>query len=422
MLAEAAIDTGTVLRAALRRQAHHWAEAAEQLQDREKLMHAFGRSGIHRVIAQRLERFLEENCSRVLHTARKLLERLKGDADRSQLVTLQRELLGLRELYVSTETAVHFYTDAVNTRTGPHMASILRACDIICKRCMDETLAPLGRTAPHVLTFIDRGLGASILRSEQRLWNGAMSPVAAVKVTYFNMLRPTSLVHESGHQMAFMLGWNEELAAALASTPDVPPAIAKVYGAWASEIAADIFSALHCGYGSVVALHDVVCGNPLQVFAHRADDPHPTGYVRVLLAIAWCRICYGAGPWDALEHSFKQQYDIRMMQMPGLEITRGCAEQVERMAHRCLHTAFKAFGGRTAAQLVDPQRVSPKTLDELERSAGPALYTSPIWLHREPLRTLALNSLRIATEADPAPHYRRQERWMGALGTTVELN
>jgi hypothetical protein len=418
----AAADKLTVLRNALRRQAAHWAEAADQLQDRDRLMHAYGRTGIHRALFVQLEQFLDRNCGMVLSTARKLLARLNAEPDEPQLLALQREVIALRELYLATETSVHFYTDAVNTRTSPHIASILRACDILCKRSLDEALAPLRRTVPHVLTYVDKGIGASILRSDLRLWNGSTSPFAAVKVTYHNLFRPTAIVHETGHQLAHMIGWNEELSRALASTPGMPDTVCRTYAEWASEIAADLFAFLHTGYGSVAALHDVVSGNPQQVFAHRAGDPHPTGYVRVLLAIAFCRFCYGKGPWDEMQHAFLQQYDIRVMQAPGLALTKACAEHAEHMAKRCLSTAFQCFGGRTAVQLVDPQRVSPAALNELERTAGPALHTSPVWLHREPLRTLALNSLRIATEAEPTPHYRRQEKWMSTLGISVELN
>ena len=39
--------------------------------------------------------------------------------------------------------------------------------------------------------------------------------MAAVKITRHNLLRPTALIHEAGHQVAHIAGWNQELAAAL---------------------------------------------------------------------------------------------------------------------------------------------------------------------------------------------------------------
>ncbi len=51
-------------------------------------------------------------------------------------------------------------------------------------------------------------MGASILRAGIRLWNpGTVNPVAAVKVVRHNLYRPTSLFHETGHQVAHLTGW-----------------------------------------------------------------------------------------------------------------------------------------------------------------------------------------------------------------------
>ncbi len=78
-------------------------------------------------------------------------------------------------------------------------------------------LQPLGPPVPPVLTYVDRALGASILRSGLRLWDGrSISVAAAIKVTRNNLggARPTAILHEAGHQAAFTLGWNDELAGA----------------------------------------------------------------------------------------------------------------------------------------------------------------------------------------------------------------
>ena len=42
-----------------------------------------------------------------------------------------------------------------------------------------------------------------------------MLPAAAFKITRQNLLRPTTLIHEAGHHVAHLVGWNEEPAAAL---------------------------------------------------------------------------------------------------------------------------------------------------------------------------------------------------------------
>src|SRR5204863_1574422 len=80
-----------------------------------------------------------------------------------------------------------------------------------------DQLGHVGKTAPVALTYLDKGLGASILKAGLRLWDGGDAcPVAVIKVTRHNLLRPTALIHEAGHQVAHICNWNAELATALA--------------------------------------------------------------------------------------------------------------------------------------------------------------------------------------------------------------
>ena len=148
------------------------------------------------------------------------------------------------------------------------------------------------------MTYIDKGLGASILKAGLRLWDaGAVSPVAAVKITRHNLLRPTAVIHEAGHQVAHIADWNQELAAALSQgLAGTSGEIAGAWSCWASEIAADAVAFVHTGFASVAALHDVLAGEPSSVFRHTPGDPHPICYLRVLLGVEMCRYFYGAGP------------------------------------------------------------------------------------------------------------------------------
>ncbi len=178
-----------------------------------------------------------------------------------------------------------------------------------------------------MLTYIERGVGASILKAGLRLWDGNVSSVAAIKVTQHNLFRPTAILHETGHQIAHILNWNTELATALNDKLNRHPEVVRsVYASWASEIAADAFAFVHTGYASVAALHDVVSGSPQSVFAYHANDPHPIGYVRVLLNIEMCRQFYGKGPWDDLESAFKNDYNIDLADFASAPLIRMCLE------------------------------------------------------------------------------------------------
>ena len=101
---------------------------------------------------------------------------------------------------------------------------------------MEVVLGPPGRETPPVLTYVDKGLGASILRARIRLWDGGTaSPVAAVKITRHNLYRPTSLIHETGHQVAHLLGWTDEFAQVLRPAL-LPHAPAEVVESWMGDV------------------------------------------------------------------------------------------------------------------------------------------------------------------------------------------
>jgi hypothetical protein len=89
-----------------------------------------------------------------------------------------------------------------------------------------------------------------------------------------------------------------------------------------------------------------------------------------------------------------------------------------------LKDSYRAFNGRSLTQLIDPSRVNPQALQQLEQQAGPALFTSHAWIWRECIRLLALVGYKIGVgEGDLAPLYKLQEEWMTKLGfTSVEIN
>ena len=131
----------------------------------------------------------------------------------ADLLTVRRQLLNFRNRYTRVETTLVFFADAINTRTNPKIAGYLKACDILAYRSMALLLDQLGKPTPSALSYFEKGIGASVLRANLRLWDGTgVNPVAAIKITHHNLLRNTALIHEAGHQAAAVVGWNEELA------------------------------------------------------------------------------------------------------------------------------------------------------------------------------------------------------------------
>ncbi len=380
-------------------------------------------SGVDESIRSSLKQTFDRTISTLVDLSREADIEIDSNPDEGKIKKMKSQVLRLRNQYVRAEETINFYTVAVNSRVNTNVASLLRACDIFCIRSMKSILDPLGLSTPLVLTYLDKGLGASILKAGLRLWDGSISEVAAIKITYHNLFRPTAIIHETGHQIAHILGWTEELSRSLhTGLSRYGVNVREAYSSWASEITADAFSFAHTGFGSVAALNDVVSGDHYTVFSFRRNDPHPISYVRVLLCLEMCKQCYGTGPWDDLKNSFTSEYDIELAGSSKI-LTEECVAAIPDATRIILNDKCSCFGGRSLTDLIDPRNVSPRSLEKLEYLAGPALYKSHAWIWKESLRILALLSYKIGRgEGALEPYYQLQQDFMRELGFAIELN
>ena len=405
----------------LARQVEHWRMASMRLAELDLIAPPQSWQGLEHYLGVSLRQALDTSVQRLRFTADRLANSLRIATDEQSIASARAELLLLRRLYQRTEATVEFYADALATRAIPEVAVFLRACDHLATRSMAEILTPLGRQVPAALSYLGEGMGASVLRAGIRLWDGTTdNPVCTIKVVRHALFyRPTSLLHEAGHQVAHMLGWNEQYAAALAR--ELSPAHARagvIWSGWASEITADAFAFCHAGYAAVVALHDVLDNRDDVVFQFLANDPHPIGYLRVLLNIEMARRFYGAGPWDAMHSVWLANHPLHNAPKElraFLDVSIGLIPRIVKIT---LDDAYPAFGMRPLTSLVNPLRVSPQALERLDHDIGSAAQTSPYWAWNEAIRVLALNGYRGSLGAkDSREAAARQARWMETIGT-----
>jgi hypothetical protein len=337
-------------------------------------------------------------------------------------VELRRKLLLFRRRFLRTEMTLDFFADAINTRTSANIGSLLRACDTLAYRSMAQGLDPLSITVPPVLTFLDAGQGAAILKQGLRLWDGGeANPVAAIKIVRHNLLRPTALIHETGHQFAHLTNWNTELAQALSQGLAPAGDLAGIWASWASEIAADAFAFVTTGFASVAALHDVVAVEPGGVFRFTIGDPHPVSYLRVLLGVEMCRYFYADGIWDAMAAAWMSTYPTQSLPSAERSLLEGSLPLLRTVVRITLDTPTQAFKSRRLRELIQPERVSPSTLAELSLRIGPALFNSTHWIWTEPLRILALTGLMAAERPRELPEaLALQEQAMVRLGGALQ--
>lgn len=405
------------------RQVAHWRAAVVGLQDLENFASAAAWRSLESYLDLALRRHLREAVDRLEREVDVLAAELRAAVGADELERVRVRVVRFRRRYLQVETALDFYGDALNSRTSARLAALLTACDAIAVMSMRPVLQPLGRDVPAVLTYVDKGLGASILRAGLRLWDeGSLSPTAGLKLTRQSLAsgRLTALIHETGHQVAHIVDWNDELARLLdrelRSTSDD---VADAWSAWASEVAADTHAFAHTGYGSVAALHDVVSGGRT-VFHIAPGDPHPVAYLRVLLGVQMCVRFYGVGPWDDLGRSWVRAHPLEEAPRAARALIERSLPVLPRIAELCLLAPMRAFGGRPLVALVDPMGVRPDALARLAQEAGGALTTSSHWVRAEALRLLALTSFRAANEPERSAEIAKQfEEWMLRLGAPM---
>jgi hypothetical protein len=420
----AVIEDVDALRQQLARQVSHWTMAALRLGDLDDLASASAWDSLERYMGIVLRQNLSAAVDRLQRQAAALQTLLSAARTVDDINQVQQQLLEFRQRYLRTETLLDFYADAINTRTSPNIAALLRACDVLARRSMSQLLDQLGQTTPPVLTYIDKGLGASILKAGLRLWDGRTeSLTAAVKITRHNLYRPTALIHEAGHQVAHAIGWSQELAAVLdRELSVVSPEVARMWASWSSEIAADTFAFAHTGYAAVSGLHTVLAGGPAIAFRYIPGDPHPMGYIRILLGTEMCRQFFGQGPWDDLERTWRHELDLASARSGVRELLQQSLPLLPRIVELALLRPMRAFRGAPLVALIDPRRVSPDALAQLEQQGGSALYTSHHWVWTEPIRLLALTGYRAATRPDRALDVLQQQKdWMLRLGETLQV-
>jgi hypothetical protein len=406
------------LRRQLLRQLSHWEGAAERLDDFEATASPAAWAMMERYVGVTLRGELKEARDQLKREAAVVRAGFNAARNRRELQRVADQITRLRDSYLQTELLVDFYVDAVRTRGNPEVGVQLRACDVMAERAILTALDPLRIRTPPILTYFKPGIGASILRIGTRLWDGSLSRVAAIKITWHNRFRTTALVHECGHQVAGLTGWNEAFARALqtqltGAAPGVPEQVAS----WASEIAADSFAFAHTGYAAVAALSDVVSGRGQQVFRFLSADVHPIAYLRVFLGVEMCRRFYGLGAWDELAAVWEELHPLTDAPPLVAALITAVRPLLPRIVDLALLTPFPCFNGRRLADLVDPQRVAPGALRLMQRDAGAAAFRSSHWIWTECLRLTALSGLRYALEPEAGRAIlQQQEDWMASLG------
>lgn len=415
------VNAAHAVGADLERQSAHWLAAATTFLDAEEFAAEPAWRSLEHYIGFPLRKHLGTIVRELIDIGRAATAMARAAGrDPLAIPEAMAAVQRFRGRYSQVETTLEFFGDAVSHRTSPHLRAALQALDALASASIDPVLARAGHPPIPVLTYVDKGMGASILRADVRLWApGSINPVAAIKIVRHNLYRPTSLFHEAGHQVAAVTGWVPSLEATLRQALTDDHELRELWTPWTSEIAADVFAFACTGYASVTALYDVV-GDARTMLRWPPGDPHPIGWLRTLLGCALCRVSFGAGPWDDLETAVVASFPPRRADPTLRPLLERSYLRMADIALACLTAPLPGLNGLPIGAVVDPARVSPAALAELERSAGAALWTSSHWRRAEGIRIVALAGLREAEHpAEAAAWIARARDWMTATAAAA---
>jgi hypothetical protein len=168
-------DELEAVRLQVARQVAHWQIAVVGLRDLDNFAAESAWRGLEGYLDVALRAHLAGAAEQLARRAEALAAELRAATTAAELDETRAHVVQFRRRYLQVETALHFFGEAINSRTTPRLGALLRACDQLAVRSMQAVLVPLRRDVPPVLTYVDKGLGASILRAGLRLWDGARS-------------------------------------------------------------------------------------------------------------------------------------------------------------------------------------------------------------------------------------------------------
>lgn len=142
------LDATAALRLQVTRQVAHWRAAVTALEDLENFASISAWAELEHYLDVSIRAHLLDSVARLQRVAAVLDAELGAAETLAELDRVRRLVVTFRQRFLAVETALDFYGDAINSRTSGRTGALLRACDILATRSIEEVFRPLGRTVP----------------------------------------------------------------------------------------------------------------------------------------------------------------------------------------------------------------------------------------------------------------------------------
>jgi hypothetical protein len=309
-----------------------------------------------------IEKFLMEGRKHLRALVRRFLRWLRSPARHfSDAEQAQRQFTILRLRFNAVVTHFDMFDNVITQRSESDTGLWLSGLDVLSADALQ--LKQTYYTAPPVICYLDRGVGAAIRRARTRMPGGGDNPVAIIKVPRERMVGSgiaSSLVHEVGHQAAALLDLVESLRPVLdekGKANSEEQEVWQLWKRWISEIVADFWSIARVGVASTLGLMGVVSLPRPFVFRVNIDDPHPTPWIRVKLSAAIGQALYPQEAWDRLTELWESYYPLKRMSPMQMRLLPMLEKTIPALVAVLVNHRPPALKGRSLSEVLDlPQR------------------------------------------------------------------
>ncbi len=320
-----------------------------------------------------IERYLMVGRAELREMVNAYLRWLQGPRGRQATAAeAQRRFTFLRLRFNVVLTQFDLFSNVLTQRSENETGVWLSGLDTVSA---DALTLPGGYyTAPPVVCYLDRGVGAAIRRARTRLPGGGENPVAVVRVPRERMVGngiASSLVHEVGHQASALLELIPSLRPVLqglARGSGADRDVWSLWDRWISEIVADFWSVARIGVGSTLGLMGVVSLPRPFVFRLNVEDPHPVPWLRVKLSAAMGDALYPHPQWARLAAMWESFYPPAGLDRARHTLLRRLEATIPAFVALLVNHRPRSLRGRSLIEVLDVRRRQPARLSTLYRN------------------------------------------------------
>ena len=329
-----------------------------------------------------IERFLTKGRRELRERIQSYLSWLHGEGKQAPPDEIQRRFVFLKLRFNAVLAQLELFYQVISQRSESEQGVWISGLDVVAA---DALALPEFYEAPPVICYLERGIGGAIRRARTRLPGGGENPVAVIRIPRERMIGSgiaSSLVHETGHQAAALLGLVPALQQVLQNKQSAvhEPLPWRLWERWISEIIADCWSIARVGVASTLGLIGVVSLPRPFIFRIDADDPHPAPWIRVKLSCAIGDGLYPHPQWKRIADLWESYYPLADLDGERRKLLAQLQQTLKEFVTTLIDHRPQALRGRSLREAMKVEERTPGRLAALLSAWNQApkqMYSAP---------------------------------------------